>query len=137
MPFFKPQGQQWRNYIKWTGGTRFKSRPFLYRKYEGGIVEPKLHDTVYKNSKNENILINNTHNLKKMYSFNNMVILCSWICVLMSTILITNVQNKQTLEVYNFFWIMHSFPNTGAESCLEKNLEYKSILYNSTELSFG
>ena len=30
---------------------------------------------------------------------------------------------------------MHSFPKTDAESCLERNLEYESILYNSTKLS--
>ena len=30
---------------------------------------------------------------------------------------------------------MRSFPKTGAETCLKKNLEYESILYNSTELS--
>ena len=30
---------------------------------------------------------------------------------------------------------MHSFPKTSAESCKKENLEYDSILYNSTELS--
>ena len=30
---------------------------------------------------------------------------------------------------------MHSFAKTGAESCSPKNLQYDSILHNSTELS--
>ena len=30
---------------------------------------------------------------------------------------VTNGQNKQTLYIYNFFKIMHSFPKTGAETC--------------------
>ena len=30
---------------------------------------------------------------------------------------------------------MHTFPKTGAESYLKRNLEYKNILYNSTEHS--
>ena len=32
-------------------------------------------------------------------------------------IYVTNGQDKQTLQMYNFFWIVHSFPKTGAESC--------------------
>ena len=35
---------------------------------------------------------------------------------------------------HNFFRIMHSFPKTGAESCYKNNLEYESILSNSTKL---
>ena len=69
-----------------------------------------LHDTVYKNSKNENALINK----------------------------VTNGRNKQTLYIYNFFrlctQLYSSLPKTGAESCLKKNLEYESILHNFTEL---
>ena len=30
---------------------------------------------------------------------------------------VTNDQKKQTLQIYNFCWIMHSFPKTGVESC--------------------
>ena len=45
---------------------------------------------------------------------------------------VTNGQNKQTLHIYNFFRIMLSFPKIDAESYQEKNLEYESILYNST-----
>ena len=43
---------------------------------------------VYKNSKNENVLI-----IRK------------------------KSQNKQTMYFYNFFRVMHSFPKTGTESC--------------------
>ena len=50
---------------------------------------------------------------------------------------VTNGQNKQTLQIYIFFCIMHFFPNTGPKKCLKGNLEYKTILYNSTELSTG
>ena len=32
-------------------------------------------------------------------------------------IYVTYGQKKQTLQIYNFFWIMYSFPKTGAESC--------------------
>ena len=32
-------------------------------------------------------------------------------------IYVTNSQNKQTFQIYNFFWIMHSFPQNGSESC--------------------
>ena len=32
---------------------------------------------------------------------------------------------------------MHSFPKTGAETCYKKNLQYVSVLYNSTELLVG
>ena len=45
---------------------------------------------------------------------------------------LSNGQNRQT----NFFFgILDSFLKTDAESCLRKNLAYKSILYNSIELS--
>ena len=30
-------------------------------------------------------------------------------------IYVTNGQNKQTLKMYNLFWIMHSFPKNGGE----------------------
>ena len=50
-------------------------------------------------------------------------------------IYVTNGQNKQTFQIYNFFWIMHSFPIAGTERCKKKNLEHESILYNSTKLS--
>ena len=30
---------------------------------------------------------------------------------------------------------MHSFPKTGTESCLKRNLEFENKLYNFTELS--
>ena len=46
-----------------------------------------IHDTLWKNSKNENVLINN------------------------------DGQNKQNLYIYSLFGIMHSFPKPGAESC--------------------
>ena len=31
--------------------------------------------------------------------------------------------------------MMYFFPNTSAESCFENNIEYKTISYNSNELS--
>ena len=65
--------------------------------------------------------------INKIYSSNNIVILCYG----------TNDQNKQTLQIYHFFRIMRSFLKTGAESCLKRNLKYKNILYNFTELSVG
>ena len=30
---------------------------------------------------------------------------------------VTNDKNKQTLQIYNFFWTMHSFPKTAEKSC--------------------
>ena len=54
--------------------------------------------------------------MNKIYSSNNIVILCEWIWGL------------------QFFRIMHSFPKTGAEGCYKKNLKYESIWYNSTKL---
>ena len=52
--------------------------------------------------------------------------------------LVTNCQNKQTLQIYNFFRIMHSFRKTNCcKKLLKRNLEYESILYNSIELSVG
>ena len=50
-------------------------------------------------------------------------------------IYVTNGHNKQTLQIYNFFWFMHSFPKNDVEVVKKKNLEYESILYNSIELS--
>ena len=32
-------------------------------------------------------------------------------------IYVTNGQNEQTFQIYNFFWIMHSFPIAGTERC--------------------
>ena len=79
---------------------------------EMGLISlmPPCHGTVYKNSKNKNVLINNINN--KIYFSNNTVIICQWIC---GHIYITNGQNKQTLYIYNFFQIMHSFPEIVAE----------------------
>ena len=50
-------------------------------------------------------------------------------------IYLTNVQNKQTLQIYNFFWNKHSFSKNDAEGCEKKELKYEIMLYNSTELS--
>ena len=50
-------------------------------------------------------------------------------------IYVTNGQNKETLQIFNFFRIMHSFSKTGTESCKKRNLKDKIILFNSTELS--
>ena len=77
----------------------------------------QLYDTVYKNSKNENALMinKNMKNLtNKICPFNNIVILCLWMC---GHIYITNGQNKKKLQIYNFFRIMYSFPKTGSENC--------------------
>ena len=60
--------------------------------------------------------------------------ICYWIC---GHIYVTNGQtNKQTLYIYHVFRIIRSFPKSGAESCSKRDLEYESILCNSTEVSF-
>ena len=41
---------------------------------------------------------------------------------------VINGQNKQTLQIYNFFWIMHSFPKTGAETC-SKRISNMKVYY--------
>ena len=35
-------------------------------------------------------------------------------------IYVANGQNKQTLPIYNFFWIVHSFPKTGTKKEAKK-----------------
>ena len=47
----------------------------------------------------------------------------------------TNDKNKPCRFTISFELCKNSFPKTGAKRCLKKNLEYESILYNSTELS--
>ena len=46
-------------------------------------------------------------------------------------IYVANGQNKQTLQIYNFFRNMHSFPTTGAESC-EKGTSNMKVYYITT-----
>ena len=44
-------------------------------------------------------------------------------------IYVTNGQNKQTLQIYNFFWNYARFSKSGSRKLFKKNIEYESIVY--------